>query len=54
MDQDKTSPPQRSATDIRREREADALRANLRKRKEQRRAREANDVETPRDEPPKD
>jgi hypothetical protein len=40
MDQDKTEPP-RSAAQIRREREAEALRANLRKRKEQQRARKA-------------
>jgi hypothetical protein len=43
MDQGKkpSLPPRQSATDLRREREADALRANLRKRKEQQRAREA-------------
>jgi hypothetical protein len=39
MDQGKI--PRQSATDSRREREADALRANLRKRKEQQRARQA-------------
>ncbi|MSP01630.1 MAG: hypothetical protein EXR07_11370 [Acetobacteraceae bacterium] len=47
MHQDNTSPP-RSATAARREREAEALRANLRKRKAQQRAREA----ATRDEPP--
>jgi hypothetical protein len=39
MDEKETS-PRRSITDLRREREAEALRANLRKRKEQQRARE--------------
>jgi len=33
--------PSRSATEVRRQREAEALRANLHKRKEQQRAREA-------------
>ena len=42
MDQDHTSPnPGRSATDQRRQREAEALRTNLRKRKDQQRSREA-------------
>jgi hypothetical protein len=44
MDQDDTSPPRRAArpaAEIRREREAEALRANLRKRKDQQRARQA-------------
>jgi hypothetical protein len=40
MNQDKPSAP-KSAAEARREREAEALRENLRKRKEQRRAREA-------------
>ena len=44
MDEDSGSlpkgPARRSATEIRREREAEALRANLRRRKDQRRARE--------------
>ena len=35
-------PPARTAADSRREREAEALRANLRKRKEQQRARESS------------
>jgi hypothetical protein len=46
---DKTSPrsdpPRR--LDVRREKEAEALRANLRKRKEQQRAREATEREEP-------
>jgi hypothetical protein len=42
MDKDKSpAPPRRSAAEIRREREAEALRENLRRRKEQQRAREA-------------
>jgi hypothetical protein len=41
MDEDNTGKARRSAADLRREREADALRANLRRRKEQQRAREA-------------
>jgi hypothetical protein len=42
MDKDKTTgPPRRSTAEIRREREAEALRENLRRRKEQQRAREA-------------
>jgi len=43
MDEDRTQPPkqpERSAAEIRRAREAEALRANLRRRKEQQRARE--------------
>jgi hypothetical protein len=42
MQNDRTSPPQapsQTIADARREREAEALRANLRKRKEQQRAR---------------
>jgi hypothetical protein len=42
MQDDKTSPPQapsQTVADARREREAEALRANLRKRKDQQRAR---------------
>jgi hypothetical protein len=39
MDKDTSSLP-RTSTDARREREAEALRANLRRRKEQQRARE--------------
>jgi hypothetical protein len=59
MDQSKTplpagrspEPLRRSSTDARREREAEALRANLRKRKEQQRARETPARGMP-DEPP--
>jgi hypothetical protein len=53
MDQDKPRPPPksppRSGAEIRREREAEALRANLRKRKEQQRAREAPTRAEPRE-----
>jgi len=44
------SPKGRSAAEVRRAREAEALRANLRKRKEQQRAREAPERTAP-DEP---
>jgi len=44
MTEEKTPPPaapsRRSALDVRREREAEALRANLRRRKERQRARD--------------
>ncbi len=57
MDNDPPPPsarPHRSAAEVRREREADALRANLRKRKEQQRARQAPsvpDADTSREDP---
>jgi hypothetical protein len=58
MNKGKSSPPpRRSAAEIRREREADALRANLRRRKDQQRAREApgaDETRTPPDDPARD
>jgi hypothetical protein len=54
MSQENPPPPKfpgRSATDSRRQREAEALRENLRKRKEQQRAREASGVDEPRESP---
>jgi hypothetical protein len=54
MDQGRTQMPPARRSDIRREREAEALRENLRKRKDQQRARVAPAAEKPRTETPDD
>jgi hypothetical protein len=54
MESDEPARPRRRPIEIRRDREAEALRANLRKRKDQRRAREAPGDGQPPATPPRD